>query len=65
MKLNELSQTEGSITGLTTGFVELDNKTSGMQAGDLIIVEPRRSMGKTTFAMNLVESVLFNNNLPL
>ncbi len=55
---------EGSITGLTTGFVELDNKTSGMQAGDLIIVAARPSMGKTTFAMNLVESVLFNNDLP-
>ncbi len=63
-KLNELSQMEGSITGLTTGFVELDNKTSGMQSGDLIIVAARPSMGKTTFAMNLVESVLFNNNLP-
>ena len=63
-KLNELSQMEGSITGLTTGFVELDNKTSGMQAGDLIIVAARPSMGKTTFAMNLFESVLFNNNLP-
>ena len=46
------------------GLRELDNKTSGMQAGDLIIVAARPSMGKTTFAMNLVESVLFNNNLP-
>ncbi|OTG87488.1 replicative DNA helicase [Acinetobacter sp. ANC 4558] len=63
-KLNELSQMEGSITGLTTGFLELDNKTSGMQSGDLIIVAARPSMGKTTFAMNLVESVLFNNDLP-
>lgn len=63
-KLDELSKMEGNITGLTTGFVELDNKTSGMQAGDLIIVAARPSMGKTTFAMNLVESVLFNNDLP-
>lgn len=63
-KLNELSQLEGSLTGLSTGFLELDNKTSGMQAGDLIIVAARPSMGKTTFAMNLVESVLFNCNLP-
>lgn len=63
-KLDELSQLEGSITGLNTGFLELDNKTSGMQAGDLIIVAARPSMGKTTFAMNLVESVLFNCDLP-
>ncbi|TXJ10620.1 MAG: replicative DNA helicase [Acinetobacter sp.] len=63
-KLDELSQMDGNITGLTTGFVELDNKTYGMQAGDLIIVAARPSMGKTTFAMNLVESVLFNCDLP-
>lgn len=63
-KLNELSTMEGNITGLSTGFIELDNKTSGMQAGDLIIVAARPSMGKTTFAMNLVESVLFNSDLP-
>ncbi len=59
-KLDELSKLDGNITGLTTGFLELDNKTSGMQPGDLIIVAARPSMGKTTFAMNLVESVLFN-----
>ena len=63
-KLDELSKLDGNITGLTTGFLELDNKTYGMQAGDLIIVAARPSMGKTTFAMNLVESVLFNSNLP-
>lgn len=63
-KLDELSQLDGNITGLTTGFLELDNKTYGMQAGDLIIVAARPSMGKTTFAMNLVESVLFNCDLP-
>lgn len=63
-KLDELSKLEGNITGLSTGFLELDNKTYGMQAGDLIIVAARPSMGKTTFAMNLVESVLFNGNLP-
>ncbi len=63
-KLDELSKLEGNITGLTTGFLELDNKTYGMQSGDLIIVAARPSMGKTTFAMNLVESVLFNCDLP-
>lgn len=63
-KLDELSKLDGNITGLTTGFLELDNKTSGMQPGDLIIVAARPSMGKTTFAMNLVESVLQYNQLP-
>lgn len=63
-KLHELSQLDSNITGLSTGFLELDNKTYGMQSGDLIIVAARPSMGKTTFAMNLVESVLFNSNLP-
>lgn len=63
-KLDELSKLDGNITGLTTGFLELDNKTSGMQPGDLIIVAARPSMGKTTFAMNLVESVLQYNKLP-
>ncbi|AVZ85995.1 MULTISPECIES: replicative DNA helicase [unclassified Acinetobacter] len=63
-KLDELSKLDGNITGLTTGFLELDNKTSGMQPGDLIIVAARPSMGKTTFAMNLVESVLQYNRLP-
>lgn len=63
-KLDELSRLEGNLTGLSTGFIELDNKTYGMQAGDLIIVAARPSMGKTTFAMNLVESVIFQHNLP-
>lgn len=63
-KLDELSKMDGNITGLTTGFLELDNKTYGMQPGDLIIVAARPSMGKTTFAMNLVESVIFNCDLP-
>lgn len=63
-KLNELSQSDSLITGKTTGFIELDNKTQGLHDGDLIIVAARPSMGKTTFAMNLIESILLNNNLP-
>ncbi len=63
-KVEELQSNEGNITGLTTGFLELDNKTLGLQRGDLIIVAARPSMGKTTFAMNLVEHVLFGSNLP-
>lgn len=63
-KVEELQKNDSPITGLSTGFIELDNKTLGMQAGDLIIVAARPSMGKTTFAMNLIESVLFNADLP-
>lgn len=63
-KVEELQKNDSGITGLSTGFIELDNRTFGMQKGDLIIVAARPSMGKTTFAMNLVESVLFNSGLP-
>jgi replicative DNA helicase len=45
------------ITGLETGFKDLDQKTSGLQPGDLIIVAGRPSMGKTTFSMNIAENV--------
>lgn len=46
----------GGVTGVTTGFVDLDKKTAGLQPSDLIIVAARPSMGKTTFAMNLCEN---------
>ncbi|MDO4223843.1 MAG: replicative DNA helicase [Acinetobacter sp.] len=64
-KLTELSQADGDYTGLNTGFLELNNKTSGLQPGDLVIVAARPSMGKTTFAMNMVEGVLFGHDLPV
>jgi replicative DNA helicase len=63
-KIDELYHSTEPITGLTTGFSDLDNRTFGMQKSDLIIVAARPSMGKTTFAMNLVESVIFNSDLP-
>jgi replicative DNA helicase len=53
------------MIGLQTPFAELNNKTQGLQAGDLIIVAARPSMGKTTFAMNLAEGILFNEDLPV
>lgn len=63
-QIDARAQSDSTLTGLSSGFVELDNKTCGMQPGDLIIVAARPSMGKTTFAMNLVESVLFNGKQP-
>jgi replicative DNA helicase len=56
-KIQYLAETEGSITGTATGYSELDEKTSGLNEGDLIIVAGRPAMGKTTFAMNIAESV--------
>jgi len=59
-KIEELFKTDGKITGISTGFKDLDDKTAGLQKSDLVIVAGRPSMGKTTFAMNLVESAFMN-----
>ncbi|SBS25011.1 Replicative DNA helicase [Marinomonas aquimarina] len=64
-KIDELYHQEGSITGLSTGFTDLDGMTSGLQPSDLIIVAGRPSMGKTTFAMNLVENATMISELPV
>ena len=53
------------ITGIPTGYVDLDRMTSGFQAGDLIIVAGRPSMGKTAFALNIAESVAVETGLPV
>ena len=55
-KIEQLSQNSGGITGLTTGFVDLDNKTSGLQRSDLILVAARPAMGKTAFSLNVVQN---------
>ncbi|PNK61670.1 replicative DNA helicase [Psychrobacter sp. FDAARGOS_221] len=64
-QIDELKNNPDGMIGLQTPFTELNNKTQGLQAGDLIIVAARPSMGKTTFAMNLAEGVLFHENLPV
>ena len=51
------------VTGVPTGFVDLDTKTSGLQPGDLIIVAGRPSMGKTAFSLNIAENVALDANL--
>lgn len=56
-KIETLYERKGQITGLSTGFKDLDNDTSGLQPADLVIVAARPSMGKTAFAMNIAESV--------
>lgn len=64
-QIQELKSNPFGLIGLQTPFTELNNKTQGLQKGDLVIVAARPSMGKTTFAMNLAESVLFNESLPV
>ncbi len=53
------------VTGVPTGFVDLDRMTSGLQAGDLVIVAGRPSMGKTSMAMNIAEHVALDTGLPV
>ncbi|MGI6732302.1 MAG: replicative DNA helicase [Anaerovoracaceae bacterium] len=54
-QIDEMSKLEGNITGLTTGFIDLDARTSGLQKSDLIILAARPSMGKTAFALNIAQ----------
>ncbi len=53
------------VTGIATGFTDLDKMTSGLQAGDLVIVAGRPSMGKTAFAINIAEHVAISGKLPV
>lgn len=57
--------TSTDVTGVPTGFIDLDRMTSGMQAGDLIIVAGRPSMGKTAFSLNIGEHVAVEQGLPV
>ncbi|MDF2180313.1 replicative DNA helicase [Aliiglaciecola sp. CAU 1673] len=64
-RLEALIKTNKEVTGVTTGYKDLDKKTSGLQPSDLIIVAARPSMGKTTFAMNLCENAMMAEEKPV
>ncbi len=64
-RIDRMFSSDESITGVTTGFTDLDGMTSGLQPSDLVIVAARPSMGKTTFAMNLVENALIRSGKPV
>ncbi len=66
-RIDMLSRIENhtGVTGITTGFIDLDKKTAGLQPSDLIIVAARPSMGKTTFAMNLCENAAMKSEKPV
>ncbi len=61
-KIDENFNSDGGITGVSTGFEVLDDMTSGWQESDLVIVAARPSMGKTTLAMNMVEEAMFKQD---
>ncbi len=64
-RLDTLHQAGGAVTGLPTGFHKFDEFTAGLQAGDLIIVAGRPSMGKTTLALNVAENAALGAGLPV
>lgn len=64
-RIDQLYRTQGSITGVATGFTDLDDKTSGLQPADLVIIAGRPSMGKTTLAMNIAENAAVGHKLPV
>jgi len=64
-RIDQLFQQENPITGVSTGFDDFDDKTSGLQPSDLVIVAGRPSMGKTTFAMNIAENAAIKGGKPV
>jgi replicative DNA helicase len=54
-RIDEVSKLDGGLTGITTGFLDLDSKTSGLQKSDLIMLAARPSMGKTALALNIAQ----------
>lgn len=63
--IEKLYERRGAITGIPTGFKELDRMTSGFQAAEMIVIAARPSMGKTALAMNIAEHVAVNAKLPV
>jgi replicative DNA helicase len=61
-RIDELYHSDGSMTGIPTGFKKLDEMTSGLQPGDLIIIAGRPSMGKSTLAVNIAENAALGSN---
>ena len=61
-KIEKASRTKGNVTGIATGFIDLDYRTAGMQPSDLVLIAARPSMGKTAFVLNLAQHVAFKLN---
>jgi replicative DNA helicase len=64
-RVTEMADNPNDVTGVRTGFYDLDRQTAGLQAGDLIVLAARPSMGKTALAINIAENVALNEGLPV
>ena len=64
-RIDDLYRSDNPITGVSTGFNDFDEMTSGLQESDLVIVAGRPAMGKTSFAMNIAESAAIRDGLPV
>ena len=62
-RIEQASRMKGNVTGIATGFADLDYRTSGLQNSDLVLVAARPYMGKTSFVLNIAQYVTFHNNL--
>ena len=62
-RIEEASKTQGNVTGIPTGFIDLDNMLSGLQRSDLVIVAARPSMGKTAFVLSIADYVAFRKEM--
>lgn len=61
-KIEAASRNNGAVTGIPTGFIDLDYRTAGMQPSDLVLIAARPSMGKTAFVLNIAQHVAFRQN---
>ncbi len=64
-RIEEIYRSKGKLTGVPTGFVDFDAKTAGLQKSDLILLAARPSMGKTAFALNVIQNAAIRNNVPV
>ena len=64
-QIEDFHQRQGMLTGVATGFTDLDKMTSGLHAGEMIVIAARPSMGKTSLAMNIAEHVAIDQKLPV
>ena len=61
-KIEIAAKNKGAVTGIPTGFIDLDYRTAGMQPSDLVLIAARPSMGKTAFVLNIASNVAFKEN---